>query len=318
MNTIKINITKDLSLVDGITHGGVFHSDDIMSTVILALAKDKPEFNIMRPLSITDEMRSHTKYIYDIGMGPYDHHMSERPTDDDGRLLSSVGLLFKDIGRNAIINALSMISKLPPSNKAIEEVLKRVQKCVILPIDADDCGESTSPCFWTTLTHMFRSTELGLNSRFIKCVETTLELFLEKVRTIYEKVNSDLRMEQYLENNDSQDDESGILVMDEFAPWAEYLTEQGIIDEYNFVIFPALRGGYMANCVSIAGTRTPKIPFPKEWGGLSGEALTEKSGVAGGIFCHPGRFCYSNESLDTVIKVCHDLVANQNEGEEEA
>lgn len=88
---------KDLKNVKvGITHGGKFHTDDVISTVFIKYFN--PLIEIKRVLEYTDTPND-DEIVYDIGLGEFDHHQENRLIDDNNHPYSAFGLLFEVYGR---------------------------------------------------------------------------------------------------------------------------------------------------------------------------------------------------------------------------
>jgi uncharacterized UPF0160 family protein len=76
----------------GITHNGVFHADDVLSSCLLKLIN--PSFTYRRTSDIPKEFKG---IVYDIGGGEYDHH-TELKKRENGKNYAAFGLLWKDLG----------------------------------------------------------------------------------------------------------------------------------------------------------------------------------------------------------------------------
>ena len=58
-----------------------------------------------------------------------------------------------------------------------------------------------------------------------------------------------------------------------------------------YVIYPSTRGGYAIKTVPVSSKdHSSRLPFPKEWSGLSDNELEEVSGIPGLTFCHSNLF----------------------------
>ena len=88
----NIKITKNLEDATVITHGGIFHADDVLSTVILSKVMDN--VTVLRtfkvPANISDDV-----LVYDIGFGRFDHHQKGgNGTRKNGVPYAACGLLW--------------------------------------------------------------------------------------------------------------------------------------------------------------------------------------------------------------------------------
>ena len=66
-----IRTTNSIQKANLITHGGVFHADDVMATVILE--KVFGDVTVCRVLEVPEKLNSNV-IVYDIGGGKWDHH----------------------------------------------------------------------------------------------------------------------------------------------------------------------------------------------------------------------------------------------------
>lgn len=77
-----------------ITHAGSFHADDVMATVLLEILYEG--IPLARVAEIDE--KDTDAFVYDIGLGKYDHHQDDKVRRDNGIAYSSVGLIWRDYG----------------------------------------------------------------------------------------------------------------------------------------------------------------------------------------------------------------------------
>ena len=65
---MSIRLTQNINEATHITHGGIFHADEVFATAILATLGD---VTVMRVFTVPADTRA---FVYDIGRGKYDHH----------------------------------------------------------------------------------------------------------------------------------------------------------------------------------------------------------------------------------------------------
>lgn len=88
---------RDLRTIKtGITHGGKFHTDDVISTAFIKYFS--PDMNVIRVQEFEGEEKI-DELAYDIGLGEFDHHQDERKIDDIGYPYSAFGLLWEAYGK---------------------------------------------------------------------------------------------------------------------------------------------------------------------------------------------------------------------------
>ena len=88
---------KDLRIIKtGITHGGKFHTDDVISTAFIKYFS--PEMNVVRVQEYEGDEKE-DEFVYDIGLGEFDHHQKERRIDNAGHPYCAFGLLWESYGK---------------------------------------------------------------------------------------------------------------------------------------------------------------------------------------------------------------------------
>ena len=123
----NIQLTKKIDEANCITHSGVFHVDDVISTVFLSKIIEKV---ILARIPSTENMNLKDKIVYDIGFGEFDHHQKNRNGQrKNGIYYSSIGLLWKRFGEE-YLNSLDI--------KNVDKVFRYMDKELIQYIDATD------------------------------------------------------------------------------------------------------------------------------------------------------------------------------------
>ena len=120
-------VVNNINEANCITHSGTMHADEVFATAFLDLYLD--DVRVFRTNKV--ENVSSDVLVYDIGRGKYDHHQIDAEKRDNGITYSSLGLLWREFGRD-------FLRKYNFSN--IEEVFNGIDKDLIEGIDADDNG----------------------------------------------------------------------------------------------------------------------------------------------------------------------------------
>ena len=290
-----------------ITHNGTMHADDVFATAFLEMYLGN--IKVFRTSSIDFKSISDGVFVYDVGRGKYDHHQLDALKRDNGILYSSLGLLWRDFGRDFLI-------KRGFSN--IEELFLGIDTDFIEGIDADDNGVfpkieasykvKTLPSIIKIFNPSFDSYE-NENGQFLKAVSLAKMIWEEEILYIKGKVISDKKMRNILDKIDAK---TKYLILDEYLPYEEALLTHESAGNILFVAFPSNRGGYAIKTVPKAiDDHNARMDFPVEWAGLQNRELEEASGILGLRFCHSSRFIVSCENLDCVYQVlaflCKDL-----------
>ena len=129
-----ISLTDDPTRADAVTHGGLFHADDVMAAAILSCAQ---ELRLYRCTAVPAELAPET-IVFDVGGGRYDHHQpGGNGTRADGIHYSSCGLIWRDFGERAI-------RRLHPELDAsgVQQSWAMVDGALVRSIDAADNGEA--------------------------------------------------------------------------------------------------------------------------------------------------------------------------------
>lgn len=292
-----VRIVNNINEANCITHSGTMHADEVFATAFLDLYLE--DIKVFRTNKVDDY--NGDALIYDIGRGKYDHHQLDAVKRDNGITYSSLGLLWKEFGRD-------FLKKYNFSN--IEEVWNGIDKDLIEGIDADDNGffpkiecnykARTLPSIIKIFNPSYDSGE-NESEQFLKAVNLAKMIFEEEVVYINGKVISDKKVSEIINNSDVS---KGYLYMEEYFPYEDAIMNHPQGDKILFVAFPSNRGGYAIKTVSKSiDDKTARKLFPEEWAGLQDSELENVSGIVGLRFCHTGRFIVNCSSLDTMNKV---------------
>ena len=302
-----ITLVKDINEADGITHNGTMHADEVFATAFLSLYFGN--FKVARVSEVPKDISTKT-IIYDIGKGKFDHHQTDARIRDNGIKYSSFGLLFEEYG-------LNYLKKLKLKNtKAIYNYLV---KDFIEAIDAIDNGvfpEIKSIYKIKTVSDVIKifNPSYGSNDKedeqFIKAVSLAESILTEELKNVIGKVEAGVKVKKILNKT-----KGPILILDEYLPYEETVLTSLSGKKILFAIYPSNRGGYGIKTIPISTTdKTSRVYFPKEWGGLTNDALEKVTGIKGSLFCHTNRFLMTASDLDTAKKLA-ELAININEKE---
>lgn len=309
MMTINTLTLVNPTQANAITHGGVFHADEVMATAIITLYDEKvaemPTL-VARVFTVTPEMESNCELIYDIGGGCFDHHQKGGNGErDNGIPYSSAGLVWKTLGRK--------LSRKLANGDADngKHLWRQVDDMLISGIDAIDNGfktiDGTVNVPVMGISQMISMMNPNWDSQessddcFVKAVCFARQILEETINSILSK----LKAKSIVDNAISKAD-NGIMVLDQFCPWQEHIfaSEQEKASTINYVIFPSLRGGYMVQCVPDSlGSFGQRKSLPSNWRGLRDADFATEVGIADAIFCHNGGFCCSAQSLESAKKL---------------
>lgn len=301
------------------THGGGFHCDEVVATMMLLYTEQYKNSLIVRTRK--EEVFPMLDIVCDVGgvysheQRRYDHHMAtftETWNNDETKditKLSSAGLIFKHYGREVITNACKQWNQ-TFDEKTLENVFQRVYNKLILEVDCMDNGVNVAPqehTVYSIRTHLgarvgrFNSSWNSMKSvnqheQFKKAMKVAEEDFLWTLRGIvlchlpaYQIVKEawDKRFEFHPSGN--------ILYMSRFAPWKEFIfeieEEEGKEGEILFQIQQDGRGCWRITTMSAKrGSFDNRVSIFKDWSGLRAKELQDKSGIHDAEFVHRALF----------------------------
>ena len=117
----------EVTQATAITHGGLFHADEVMATVILE--KVFGEISLNRAFRVPEDVDSNV-IVYDIGFGDFDHHQQGgNGCRENGVPYAAAGLIWKEFGH-------AVVAETPDP----EYIWEYIDKNLIQGIDAVDCG----------------------------------------------------------------------------------------------------------------------------------------------------------------------------------
>lgn len=97
----NITLTNDIATANLITHGGIFHADEIFATVILAKANPDKELRLCRTFNVDNAQAG--AIVYDIGGGRFDHHQrGGNGCRENGVPFAAAGLIWQEYGMAAL------------------------------------------------------------------------------------------------------------------------------------------------------------------------------------------------------------------------
>lgn len=132
----------DLTYVNTLgVHDGVFHADDVFCGAMVRLCN--PSAKIIRTRD--ENLLSACDLIADVGMGEYDHHQKDAKIRESDIKYCSASLLWEDFGKEIIHVVLSnwCVKEVYDSisDEIIDKVKTKIDKTVLITIDANDNGQ---------------------------------------------------------------------------------------------------------------------------------------------------------------------------------
>jgi uncharacterized UPF0160 family protein len=260
------------------THDGSFHADEVTACALLLFFKLIDKDKIIRTRD--PKILSNCEYVCDVGgiHDPahklFDHHQAEYQGP-----LSSAGMILKylrDIG------------------KADQNQYEFFKRTLMDGVDLHDNGKDPQIPGLCTYSHIIASfIPIGydadastLDAAFMVAVQFA-EGLLDRLWKRYEYNHAYRKTVQEV-----MDKSESCLIFEENIPWMDAFFEMNGADhKASFVIMPSDKHWKLRGIPPTYEQRMQvRVPLPEEWAGLLEKELREKSGIAGAIFCHKGRF----------------------------
>lgn len=287
----NITMTKNIKEATAVTHGGTFHADEVMATIILK--KVFGDITVCRTFRVPEDLEEGV-IIYDIGFGQYDHHQKGgNGARENGVPYAACGLIWKQFGPQIVADTCNP-----------ELVWELIDRDLIQGIDAGDNGvmpKADYPAQAMNISAII--SEFNPNwdcgedpdEAFIKAVEFAEVVFDNTLSSVIAKAKAQKIVEEAIETA-----EGHIMVLDQFVPWQEYIfsSTNPKAGEIQFVVFPSNRGGYNWQCVPDGiGSFGQRKPVPEEWKGLRDADIQKETGIKTATFCHPAGFIGGAETF---------------------
>ena len=301
------------------THSGVFHSDEVLSTLLL---KFHPEFsNSIVVRTRNDEILNRCDIVVDVGakIEPqnmrFDHHMKdfkevfdENVPEYNNIKLSSAGLVYKYLGHGILENILKQNDLYEQNKTHLDSIYKMLYLNLIMAVDATDNGISQyetkeKPKYLILTDYGTRISRLNpewylenvnVNERFQQAWDVAEEELYYKIQNLassyflaYDIVER--AVTKALKNN------SVVIELEKPCPWKKCLyaieKKMGIEGKFLFCLLQKTNNEWVTNTVPISETAFEfRLGFPNEWRGFRNEKLDEITGIKGGIFVHATGF----------------------------
>ena len=272
---------ETLNITTGITHGGIFHADDVFSAALLKILS--PGITFQRIIEVPSGLKNDT-IVFDIGFGAFDHHQRNAKLRGNGVKYAAFGLLWEAYGTRLV-------------SKSSAELF---DQSFVQPLDLADNGgrnDALSSAVSSFVPAWDASCQ-DMDAAFLLAVDFAEEILRKQMKNLHAQERAErLVMEAFLQSD------GDVVVLPQMAPWEKVL----VPTTAKFVVSPSLRGGYEAKAVSKSlGSREAKMLFPAEWAFVSKKQLAK---IAPGItFCHTDRFFIAGTTKEEVVSACKAAV----------
>lgn len=296
-----------------VTHSGGFHADEVMSSVILT--RLFPAAQLMRSRAAEWITPAADRIIYDVG-GRYepearifDHHQRGAPLREDGKPLSSFGLIWRHFG-------LAYLAEcgVPEAHRAA--IWASFDAGFVLPVDLVDNGAvslsvagplsgMTLPGLLEILKPDFDETDPEAETRGFL---TALGIARSLVEARVSRSAAKLRAESLVAEAIAAAGTGRVLELPMGMPFRPAVVKAGA-DHLLFVVHPRGKDWCLTGIRRADEGFELRADLPAAWAGLSGAELEAASGVTGATFCHNGRFIAAATSREAVLELARLAVA---------
>ena len=301
------------------THSGVFHSDEVLSTLLLKFHPEYTKSIVIRTRN--DEILNKCDIVVDVGskIEPqnmrFDHHMKDFNEVLDPNVpeynnikLSSAGLVYKYLGHGILENILKQNDLYEQNKTHLDSIYKMLYINFIMGVDAKDNGinqyeTKEKPKYLILTDYCIRIARLNpewylenvdVNERFKQGWDIAEEELYYKIQNLacsyflaYDIVEKAVM--KALKNN------SVVIELEKPCPWKKclYVIEKklGVEGKFLFCLSQKSENEWVTSTVSVNETSFEfRLGFPNEWRGFRNEKLDEVTGIKGGIFVHATGF----------------------------
>lgn len=276
-----------------VTHNGNFHADDVFS--VAALKSIFPTSELIR--TRTPDIIAKADIVIDVGgvydpsKGRFDHHQrGGAGSRENGIPFSSFGLIWQKYGLDIC--------------QGQQDVADAVDAGLVSAIDAIDCGHVEGIYQGISLSQtisMFNPTWQE-DSHFDSCFDQAVEFASHVLSRFIASALGGIDAKAIVANAIESAQDPKVIVLEHYTPWKR--TVHTLAKEALYVVYPSQTGQWRIQTVPVEpGSFEDRKPLPKEWAGLSDEALQAVTGIEDAMFCHNGCFIAGADSLEGVMQM---------------
>jgi len=284
-----------------VTHNGNFHADDVFS--IAAIKCIFPAFKLTRTRDL--ELINKADIVIDVGgeydadKGRFDHHQRGGAGQrENGIPYSSFGLIWQKYGVEIC--------------QGDQEVATSVDTGLVSVIDAIDCGHVEGVSTGVSLSHtisMFNPTWQE-DSHFDDCFDEAVDFASRVLTRFIASASGGISAKSIVAKAIENAKDPRVIVLEKYTPWKR--TVHALSDEALYMVYPSSSGQWRIQTVPAElGSFEDRKPLPKQWAGLSDDALKEVTGLSDAMFCHNGLFIAGAESFESTMKMAAMALATE-------
>jgi uncharacterized UPF0160 family protein len=290
-----------------VTHDANFHADDVFAVATLEIYLDKvgEKYKIIRSrdpeIWEQGDFVVDTGQIYDEDLNRYDHHQeSFREKGHLGIPYSSFGLVWKHFGMEIVEE---------------KNVWTKFRNEFVTIIDANDNGMITSqpaikglqPLDPETFIFSFKPpynerNETTMYKAFLEAVSFAKGFLERELKSMLQKEESHEEFEKVLKSkkNILKTDSLTALILPKPMPWKDFLDMDD--NDFDFVVSEREEGVWMAQGVQKNKNTMELKVVKRSWAGLTGDELSEKSGVPNLTFYHKTGYLLVGKTKESIME----------------
>jgi uncharacterized UPF0160 family protein len=290
-----------------VTHSGTFHADDVFAFSVLREALGAFDFARTRDTALIEaaDLVFDVGGIYDVARGRYDHHMRDLPRRPDGTPYSSVGLIWRDFGRDTLPKLIPGIDE-----DLLDAVWQDIDIGFILAIDQADNGvASVSQGHLSLLIEAFNPTwvsDQSYDDAFLEAADFARGILVRACRHAHAEAEAQSTV--LAAARKARDPR--VIVLNHKLPWEKAVFEGGLRDLL-FIIYPNedSTSWYCRTIPPEPNSFGQRLPLPEVWRGLQEEEFSRVAGITDGVFCHPSGFICGARSQESAVRLAEKAIA---------
>jgi len=275
------------------THNGNFHADDVFSVAALKCIYPSAKLVRTRDLALIGK----ADIVLDVGgqydpdTGRFDHHQrGGAGARDNGIPYSSFGLIWKQYG-------LAICA-------GNQEVTNSVDAGLVSTIDAIDCGHVQGVASGISLSQtisMFNPTWQE-DGDFDGCFDEAVAFASRVLARFIASANGGISAKGIVAKAIENAEDPRVIVLEQYTPWKT--TVHSLSEQALYVVYPSGSGPWRIQTVPVElGSFEDRKSLPKQWAGLSDQALKDVTGLDDAMFCHNGCFIAGAGSFESAMKM---------------
>ena len=185
-----------------------------------------------------------------------------------------------------------------------QKLADSVDTNLVSTIDAIDCGhvEGVSEGISLSQTISMFNPTWQEDSHFDTCFDEAVDFASRVLTRFIASTNGGLSAKSIVAKAIENAEDPRVIVLEKYTPWKK--TVHALSEEALYMVYPAPTGQWRIQTVPVEpGSFEDKKSLPKEWAGLSDEALKEVTGIDDAMFCHNGLFIAGAESFESTMKM---------------